>query len=369
MVCYLRHQHADRADTLGTYVDVAMIGYIVFLLAASAIGFWVGSTIYDAWQEPEDDVVTARRSRHTTNTYAPPKRQVPSPSPKAREVDPARPETQLSSVTTGNSQDGWADTATDAGVRGDPHHELDTSQDETGRSTARNLTMPRIEVPVTKALAAEVAWFDDEEPITEELIAVSMENHVELMEDPSELLLADEGPEEEDDERTFHLDFSQAPHRPAAPSPADVPGSGPSLESIPTLESIPPARPEIQLGPPTRPPPAPIDPSPTLPSTPALVELDEDSDDETLAALWNAEPDSEDLSSYVDPWEAAPPLRAAPRASAEEGGFAPTADELAEADTTPVPRATKVNTEWENTPRNAPCPCGSGRKYKQCHGA
>jgi preprotein translocase subunit SecA len=24
---------------------------------------------------------------------------------------------------------------------------------------------------------------------------------------------------------------------------------------------------------------------------------------------------------------------------------------------------------WGNTPRNAPCPCGSGKKYKQCHGA
>ncbi len=23
---------------------------------------------------------------------------------------------------------------------------------------------------------------------------------------------------------------------------------------------------------------------------------------------------------------------------------------------------------WRNTPRNAQCPCGSGRKYKQCHG-
>jgi preprotein translocase subunit SecA len=38
-------------------------------------------------------------------------------------------------------------------------------------------------------------------------------------------------------------------------------------------------------------------------------------------------------------------------------------------ESTPVPRATKVNSDWENTPRNAPCPCGSGRKYKQCHGA
>ncbi len=24
---------------------------------------------------------------------------------------------------------------------------------------------------------------------------------------------------------------------------------------------------------------------------------------------------------------------------------------------------------WQNTPRNAPCPCGSGKKYKHCHGA
>ncbi|MDD5587349.1 MAG: SEC-C metal-binding domain-containing protein, partial [Alphaproteobacteria bacterium] len=24
---------------------------------------------------------------------------------------------------------------------------------------------------------------------------------------------------------------------------------------------------------------------------------------------------------------------------------------------------------WHNTPRNAPCPCGSGKKYKHCHGA
>jgi preprotein translocase subunit SecA len=27
-----------------------------------------------------------------------------------------------------------------------------------------------------------------------------------------------------------------------------------------------------------------------------------------------------------------------------------------------------VKSEWEKTPRNAPCPCGSGKKYKMCHG-
>ncbi|HEY6416421.1 MAG TPA: SEC-C metal-binding domain-containing protein, partial [Acidimicrobiales bacterium] len=35
----------------------------------------------------------------------------------------------------------------------------------------------------------------------------------------------------------------------------------------------------------------------------------------------------------------------------------------------PVPANTPlVRSEWEKTPRNAPCPCGSGKKFKQCHG-
>ncbi|MDQ2650634.1 MAG: SEC-C metal-binding domain-containing protein [Actinomycetota bacterium] len=25
--------------------------------------------------------------------------------------------------------------------------------------------------------------------------------------------------------------------------------------------------------------------------------------------------------------------------------------------------------EDDKTPRNAPCPCGSGKKYKRCHGS
>jgi preprotein translocase subunit SecA len=31
--------------------------------------------------------------------------------------------------------------------------------------------------------------------------------------------------------------------------------------------------------------------------------------------------------------------------------------------------ATVVKDAFEKTPRNAPCPCGSGKKFKQCHGA
>jgi preprotein translocase subunit SecA len=31
-------------------------------------------------------------------------------------------------------------------------------------------------------------------------------------------------------------------------------------------------------------------------------------------------------------------------------------------------QAPVVLSEWDKTPRNAPCPCGSGKKFKLCHG-
>ncbi|CAB4815231.1 unannotated protein [freshwater metagenome] len=34
----------------------------------------------------------------------------------------------------------------------------------------------------------------------------------------------------------------------------------------------------------------------------------------------------------------------------------------------PVKQQPIVNDEWSKTPRNAPCPCGSGKKFKMCHG-
>jgi preprotein translocase subunit SecA len=34
-----------------------------------------------------------------------------------------------------------------------------------------------------------------------------------------------------------------------------------------------------------------------------------------------------------------------------------------------VKQETIVKDEWSKTPRNAPCPCGSGKKFKMCHGA
>jgi preprotein translocase subunit SecA len=36
---------------------------------------------------------------------------------------------------------------------------------------------------------------------------------------------------------------------------------------------------------------------------------------------------------------------------------------------TPVAQRPKVNSEFENVGRNDLCPCGSGKKFKKCHGA
>jgi preprotein translocase subunit SecA len=33
-----------------------------------------------------------------------------------------------------------------------------------------------------------------------------------------------------------------------------------------------------------------------------------------------------------------------------------------------APMQPLVKSEWDKTPRNAPCPCGSGKKFKLCHG-
>ena len=35
----------------------------------------------------------------------------------------------------------------------------------------------------------------------------------------------------------------------------------------------------------------------------------------------------------------------------------------------PQKQTTVVKDAWAKTPRNAPCPCGSGKKFKMCHGA
>jgi len=77
-------------------------------------------------------------------------------------------------------------------------------------------------------------------------------------------------------------------------------------------------------------------------------------------------PDETSLSYSApeDPSVAGSTMAAAARAQAvAEGVEAP--PEVAEEPETLAP---VVKTEWEKTSRNAPCPCGSGKKYKLCHG-
>ena len=55
----------------------------------------------------------------------------------------------------------------------------------------------------------------------------------------------------------------------------------------------------------------------------------------------------------------------AARAAVAEGALSPDAVEPV----APAKQQTVVKDAFDKTPRNAPCPCGSGKKFKQCHGA
>ncbi len=59
-------------------------------------------------------------------------------------------------------------------------------------------------------------------------------------------------------------------------------------------------------------------------------------------------------------------IAAAARAAAASGEIP---EEAVPAASAPVKQQTVVKDEWSKTPRNAPCPCGSGKKFKMCHGA
>jgi preprotein translocase subunit SecA len=59
-------------------------------------------------------------------------------------------------------------------------------------------------------------------------------------------------------------------------------------------------------------------------------------------------------------------MAAAARSVAAEGGGAAPAGAVATAE--PPTMTPTVKSDWDKTPRNAPCPCGSGKKFKLCHG-
>lgn len=70
-------------------------------------------------------------------------------------------------------------------------------------------------------------------------------------------------------------------------------------------------------------------------------------------------------SGPEDPSASSDGMAAAARAQAAADGDPAAAATVAEEPTnTPT-----VKSDWDKTPRNAPCPCGSGKKFKQCHGS
>jgi len=74
------------------------------------------------------------------------------------------------------------------------------------------------------------------------------------------------------------------------------------------------------------------------------------------------------LSGPADPSEGSGQMQAAARAEAlAEGGA--TDGEVAAAEVEDAVNVPVVKSDWDKTPRNAPCPCGSGKKFKNCHGA
>ena len=62
---------------------------------------------------------------------------------------------------------------------------------------------------------------------------------------------------------------------------------------------------------------------------------------------------------------AKPAVAAAPLKNVTESSSSAPPGEAKTAEAAPQP---KVNNEFENVGRNAPCPCGSGKKFKHCHG-
>ncbi len=87
----------------------------------------------------------------------------------------------------------------------------------------------------------------------------------------------------------------------------------------------------------------------------------------TVTEQETAEPDvaSMSYSAPADPSEVNTMAEAARAEAAATGTEVPEAV-LADEEVAQQP---VVKSEWDKTPRNAPCPCGSGKKFKQCHGA
>ncbi|MEO7397600.1 MAG: preprotein translocase subunit SecA [Ilumatobacteraceae bacterium] len=82
--------------------------------------------------------------------------------------------------------------------------------------------------------------------------------------------------------------------------------------------------------------------------------------EQPAAVVQNVQQTSSDDSSTTG-------FQAAAHAAAAAGEIPEAA--AASAAAAPTKSAPIVKDEWSKTPRNAPCPCGSGKKFKACHGS
>jgi preprotein translocase subunit SecA len=98
----------------------------------------------------------------------------------------------------------------------------------------------------------------------------------------------------------------------------------------------------------------------------AATGLEDDGSDRALSDLSYSAPDDPDGGS------GSASLRAAARAEAAATGQPAATGQRAAggngAVAAPATNTPIVKSDWDKTPRNAPCPCGSGKKYKMCHG-
>jgi preprotein translocase subunit SecA len=73
-------------------------------------------------------------------------------------------------------------------------------------------------------------------------------------------------------------------------------------------------------------------------------------------------------SAADDPVQGTGGMRAAAMAALADGSLDAEQAGAAVAAPEPVAMVPVVKSDWDKTPRNAPCPCGSGKKFKLCHG-
>jgi len=105
--------------------------------------------------------------------------------------------------------------------------------------------------------------------------------------------------------------------------------------------------------------------TPTDAAPAGAAPLGGDGDGAGLSDLQYSSPDDPVRSGGAAGLAAAARAEAAATGGAPAGGDGRAATATATAPETNTPI---VKSDWDKTPRNAPCPCGSGKKYKQCHG-